>query len=398
MKLKFLPFKILMGSLVLLLCDGESSSNDPEVEVNPLRPVYQDAKFVTLDEEVIGSQLQDLGNSVFWTRHVGQHDTRYIALLFDQIKSPPGIIFSIKVLQEPTDRLVASFSGDLFAKEDSFVTPPLPPGNLRIELVAASQPIGLSFRLERVLWQVPGSSAHPQTSVLQFQYVDTLPADDPIHEVASAVALVHIGPLEVACTGVLIDKETVATNYHCIQYSYSFLTSETASEPSCLDVYAEFDYLVDDQRGSQAQCRSVRSAPALDAAFLKFDANDLRTALGKDRAPIQIRSAAENMPEHVVAVEHPLGLPLVKENCTLRGSDSESILHDCSSASGSSGSPIFDEKLQWLGLHYQGAYPDNWTVKQIEDDYKSRHLLHLPPRFNHAKRSQELWNFLYPSK
>jgi hypothetical protein len=360
------------------------------IDEKEYQQIYQDAAAKVLNETVDDTKFQDQGQGVFWRNSFAQPKTRYIRFRFDHIMSPQGLRYRVRILREPAEEEVASYTGDEFARDESFMTGLLPPGHLRIELVSEARPQGLSFRLERALWQAKSTEAKPQTPVLKFKYIRTLPENSPPWTVAPTVARLHIGPMETSCTGVLVDQGTVATNYHCMQASLSFLTTEQTAKPSCHDILAEFDYLTADQRGPTARCLAVRTDKQLDVALLTFAPEAIRTTSGQERRPIQLRPADEGAPQVVTLIHHPLGLPLVvEENCSLTGVDQVDLLHDCLSTSGSSGSPLFDEKMRWVGLHYKGAYPSKWTIERLEEDFTNN-----GPRYNRARASTVVSEFI----
>ena len=182
----------------------------------------------------------------------------------------------------------------------------------------------------------------------------------------------------------------VATNYHCIEESFSFRATKETKKPSCGDVLVEFDYLVADQRGSTSSCLTVRAKKELDVALLTFDPDAIQMAPGKDRVPVKIRPATEGPANMMRLIHHPLGLPSVLENnCSLKVVEQDDLLHDCNSTPGSSGSPLFDDQMRWTGLHYKGPLPKTWTLQQWQEDYQKN-----GPRYNRAKRSQAVWQFL----
>jgi hypothetical protein len=345
--------------------------------------VHQDARTQDLNETADEQKFRELRRGVFWESTFGHANTRYIRFRFDNIKSPPGAAYRIRILQLPLENEVASYPAGEFAHADTFMTGLLPAGEFRIELLADSTPKGLSFRLASALWQVLPTEALVHSPIVKIVYANSFPATSPLREPAHAVAMLHIGPLETTCTGVLIEAGTIATNYHCMKYSLAFQQSKQSPTPSCDDVMAEFEFLALNQRGTTAKCRSVTADEKLDLAFLGFDPRDIELAPGKPRQPVKIRPASEGMPSNVELIHHPLGLPLViDEHCAVRKVEQPDLLHDCSAVNGSSGSPLFDEKLRWIGLHYKGPYPRTWTIEKIFDDIQKN-----GPSYNRARES-----------
>jgi len=91
-------------------------------------------------------------------------------------------------------------------------------------------------------------------------------------------------------------------------------------------------------------------------------------------------------------MQHPLGLPLsLADGCSKKGVDQTDILHDCLSLHGSSGSPLLDERMRLVGLHYKAAYPDEWTIIQIQNDFAQN-----GPRYNRARLGDLVSKFFNP--
>jgi Trypsin-like peptidase domain len=356
-----------------------------------LEQPYQDAIIRPINERVDGSEMVASGGGVYWQVELSQSDTRYIRFYFDSISSPPGLDYTIRVLSDPAGVRVAAYPAAEFGKAAYFITGMLPAGRLRVQLVSNQKPTGLSFRLVHALWQAtPGQLATPQSIVPDWDPVQGLAADSPGRIAAKAVALIHIGPGENTCTGVLVDPEIVATNYHCIELSPAFRNSSETEKPSCADVLIEFDYLVEGTVGKTGPCLAVRADKGLDVALLSINPESVRDASGQPRTPVPRRPATESLPTTVTVIHHPRGLPLrIDPICRLRGSSGTDILHDCATMKGSSGSPVLDEQLRWVGLHYWGPYPASWSIEKVET-----YVQYNGPRYNQARISTAVIDLL----
>jgi hypothetical protein len=352
--------------------------------------VHQDARSMDLNVEVDEQKFREVRKGVFWQMPFGQTKTRYIRFRFDNIKSPPGASYSIRVLTLPFEQEVARYPADKFAQAESFMTGLLPSGELRLELAADSAPQGLSFRLERALWRIAPGTVTVHSPLVSTLLVGTLPASSPFHEPEHSIAIVHIGPTETTCTGTLVDEQTVATNHHCVKYSLAYQKSKQSAAPSCQDIVVEFDFLAPNQRGSTANCIALKTDEALDVALLTLDRKASEIGPDKNRRPVKFRPAGEGPPDVVRMLHHPLGFPLaVQEHCRVRKVEQADLFHDCSPANGSSGSPLFDEQMRWVGIHYKGAYPRSWSnEKQFEDMQKNG------PKYNQARAASAVIEFL----
>jgi len=376
----------LLAALIVTHADRARAQEDDEA----FQLIGRDAQSMTLSEVVNDQKFQEVRRGVFWQMPFGQMHTRYIRFRFDNIKSPPGASYSIRVLRLPLEEEVARYPASEFASHDSFMTGLLPSGELRIELTAASAPTGLSFRLQRAVWQAPPHQVTPHSPIIATTLLASLPAGSLMHQPEHSVALLHIGPTEVTCTGVLIDEQTVATNHHCMLYSLAWQESKQSATPSCQDVVAEFDFLTKNQRGPSANCVSVRTDEALDIALLNLDRKAAEIGPDNNRHPVKIRPASEGIPQIVRLLHHPVGFPLaIAEFCKVHKVEQTDIFHDCGAANGSSGSPLFDEQMRWVGLHYKGAYPRTWTTERILRDLQEN-----GPKYNRARKAAAIMEFL----
>jgi hypothetical protein len=334
---------------------------------------------------VIGDQLADTGGGIYWEFAYTKFDVRYIRFHFDQIIAArqPVPDFALRVVEYPAARIVATYTGSAILAGDRFSTGLLPAGSLKIQLMATAKPDGLSIRLARVSWNKASKAAVPQTPIAKYTPVETLAIDAPVRQLAKAVARLQIGPTEATCTGVLVAPDVVATDYHCLDLSWDYRHSPPAlGLQPCQDIVVEFDYLSNDSRGISTTCVAVRVASAaLDAALLIVDPAKILDN-GRPRIPVTRRDAGEGWPTSIFVIHHPLGWPLqVADNCSIVKVIEAAILeHSCDTDRGSSGSPLFDKEMRWIGLHFQGAYPSDATVEQIEED-----KIRFGPKYNHAR-------------
>ena len=315
---------------------------------------------MTLNEAADEQTFRELRRGVYWQALFGQANARYIRLRFDGIKSPPNAAYRIRVLRLPLEEEVASYPAAEFSRLDSFMTGLLPPGELRIELLADSAPKGVSFRLERAIWSGAPTQITVHSPIVNTLLITFFPEGSAIRAPEHSVAILHIGPTETTCTGVLLDAKTVATNHHCMLYSLAFQRSKQTPAPSCQDITVEFDFFAPNQRGPTAQCDGVKIDDKLDVALIRLDREAGDVAPGKKREPVKMRPASEGTPEVVRMLHHPIGLPLaVHEHCRIFKVEQTDLLHDCAATNGSSGSPLFDEQMRWVGLHYKGPIRRN---------------------------------------
>jgi V8-like Glu-specific endopeptidase len=382
--------RVVAATLLIALVATFAHRVVAQEEEEAFQLVHQDSRSMVLNRIVGEQSLREVRKGVFWQMPFGQMKTRYIRFHFDNIKSPPGASYSLRVLSLPFEQEVARYPADKFAQGESFMTGLLPSGELRLELAADSIPQGLSFRLERAIWRAPSGTVTVHSPIVSTMLITSLPDGSPFREPEHSVAILHIGPTEITCTAILIGEQMVATNHHCVKYSLAYQQSKQSATPSCQDIVVEFDFLAQNQRGSTANCVSLKTDEVLDVALLTLDRKASEIGTNKNRRPVKLRPASEGVPDVVRMLHHPLGFPLaIQEHCRVRKVEGTDIEHDCAPANGSSGSPIFDDQMRWVGIHYKGAYPRTWTnEKQFEDMQKNG------PKYNHARAATAVMDFL----
>jgi V8-like Glu-specific endopeptidase len=342
---------------------------------------YHDTAVHRVEEIVDGSNLQDLGDGVFWEREFNKSNTRYVQFFFDNIRAGDED-YHIRILLDPAAKAVATYSAKEFASGTEFITGLLPPGRLRIQLRGSTQPKTVSFRFSQALWHEEPSRAMVQSGVARWVHVASLASDSQAVAAARAIAMLHIGPTGITCTGALIEPDIIVTNYHCVIYSLAYLKSAESNKMGCDDIIIEFDYLIKHNAGVVTKCKSIKIAnSAADIALLTLDPVAIRRN-EEIRMPLTVRPKAEGVPDRLSIIHHPVGLPLaIEDYCRRRSSDGADVVqHDCYTLKGSSGAPLLDEKWRWFALHYKGAYPNHWSQDTIESDTAMN-----GPKYNSAK-------------
>ncbi len=158
-------------------------------------------------------------------------------------------------------------------------------------------------------------------------------------------------PAAAFCTGVFVAPDRVVTAAHClaavkldeIRFVFGFaLTRERQRLTSVrkADVY----------RGAELVLCDHDEETGIDVAVVRLD-REVADHVGLRLAPRDV-----DIGEPVVAIGHPLGLPL-KHAAEARIIDASAAC--CFTASldtyrGNSGSPIFDRDYEWIGLLVQG--------------------------------------------
>jgi hypothetical protein len=364
-------FTLLFAFLVACTTAAVAQKND--------RVWHQDLESEVLDLVVRVPAKASPALTVTWQQALGKQGVRYVRLQFGEFQGDPGSGAELRVLLEPLGTQVASYQWKEMAEAgSSFMTGLLPAGTLRLQLVQGVGPKASSFKLVKLHSKTPRKTFEPQSAgVPRDMPLQSFAASHVVHKLAQSVAMLHIGPTGITCTGFLVAPGLLATNHHCITMSLRFLQTETQAHKSCSDILVEFDYVMD-ARGPTARCEKVEMADDRnDVALLRITGIPM-AADGSDRAPLA-RTGQAGGPFTIL--HHPSGLPLAVEVlCNPRGSNAGDILHDCGTSPGSSGSAIFDDIGKVVGLHYKGAYPPEWTLDQV---YEHRRI--HGPSFNRAK-------------
>jgi V8-like Glu-specific endopeptidase len=309
---------------------------------------------------------------------------RYLRLSFDRI-SAPSAGYKLQVFDEQQGRILASYPASAFAAESAFVTGLLRPNPLLVQLVAEESGAGrhVKFRLHKLLVGPLDSGFVPQSGVPQWHPVGGLASAAPERLAAEAVVLLHIGPADATCTGFLVGPSLIMTAGHCLVFSNSFADTAQNGAGQCADIDVEFDYLsaANPDSITDAPCRAVKgSSDTLDYATLVIDPAPAAIG-GAPRHVLSERPTGEGTPTDIEILHHPAGLELQVEHCQNRGNDgSDGILHDCFTLRGSSGAPVLDKDMRWVGIHLWGPYPDSWTFEQQAADIKAHGL-----KFNEAR-------------
>lgn len=341
-----------------------------------------------LDSEVIDLVVRapakhDPSSTITWQQSVEKLGVRYVRLQLGDFQGDPESDAELRVLREPFGEFVASYRWkEMASSGDSFLTGLLPGGALRLQLVQGHVPRASSFKLMKLHSKTARKTLDVQsTAVPRDMPLSSFGPSHMVHQLARSVAMLHIGPTGVTCTGFLVAPDLLATNHHCMVMSLRFLQTETQSQKECDDVLIEFDY-VKNERGPTARCvRVEKSDEPNDIALLRLRQIP-KAADGTDRAPLTpgVLTGA-----WLTILHYPSGLPLAVEvMCNNRGTKDGDLMHDCGTSPGSSGSAIFNDASNVVGIHYKGAYPPHWTLEQVYADRPNG------PRFNRAKPSTTL--------
>ena len=154
-------------------------------------------------------------------------------------------------------------------------------------------------------------------------------------------------------TGWLLTDQLVMTNHHVI---YSRARGEAPAKDADLllqgkNTIVKFDYNTADDDGEDVAVEKLEAWDEnLDFAILRLKNAVTRTPLKIDKTPV-VFSDGIYVPLNII--QHPSGHPkrVALRNNLLTGADNETIRYFTDTVTGSSGSPVFNDEWQVIGLH-----------------------------------------------
>lgn len=376
-----LNIRIALAFSLALLPNGARTKdlNDFPCATSPgkCKSVDLSTRITLINLKVENPTASATNKNVWWRYQFSAPSVRFTRYHFKKITRSIDADYSIQFF-DASGQIVASYGKDLFERRTEFSTGLLPGGDLEVLLVSPTKP-SVSFTLERVTWPEVDTSTTPEGLVPAWRSLNDPGIPEGLRRVAPAIVLLHIGPEEAHCSGAMISSHHVVTNYHCIVRSLEFLRSAKNLISPCTDVLVEFDYNISNSRGQTAMCEVATGSEKDDLAVLSLYEEQVPLVNGVVRKPLEISNHVSSAQDASV-LHYPLGLPLAAQaKCSIRLQSTDDLQHDCSTVSGSSGAPILDAKQKWIGVHYMGPFPSDWTVARIEERLKSG------PVYNHAR-------------
>jgi hypothetical protein len=299
------------------------------------------------------------------------------------------------------------FIGNADTVEDKVVLPtgntqqmvrtiPLGSETVRVRIQGPAAAVGSGrIAIARVLrpltaGDVPVGIGNGLTSILLFAG-SLSPEKRALADAAQAVAFIQIAdPTETnACTGFLVAPDLIATAAHCLRTARAAESAQSGATDVCRRIGLTFDFRSAERGNGTVQsihCRSVLVLKAenpvprdhglltgvdrSDIALLSVDAASIKLPSGSARPYVALDTTASGTLSTVV--QHPQGdVQLVASDCAWsRESEAPLLSHKCSTAPGSSGSPILQLKAdgKWvvIGIHtccsHQGSVSGDTAV------------------------------------
>jgi hypothetical protein len=371
----------------VLFAAAKAGAADPAPATFSAAWVHNDLAVASLDAAIPLAPRAKGAETVVWERTFVKRGTRYVGFQVDRIAIPADADMELQFVSDPAGPIVERYTAQqLNANKGVLVTGLLPPGQLRVRVLMRELRAPASMRLAAIQWQAESTALIPQAAVQKGDPIITLPDQDPLRRIGESIAMLHIGPLGSTCTAFVVDKDVIATNYHCMRFSLRFQLSDGQPVKECGDVVAEFDYVRPNEIGKTAPCTEVvKSSPDRDLVLLRVSLP--ATASGALRSALKV-SADDPAASRLQILHYPMGRPLTYEDgCKFRGPDQGDYLHDCSTTPGSSGGVLLSDKRELVAVNYKGPYDLHLTQEQVDELFRI-----YGPLYNRAKPAALLSN------
>ena len=302
----------------------------------------------------------EIGNVVHWARREERLGARYLRLHFSGIEDASSRDYAI-VVRDRDGRIVERLSKADFGAKSSMWTKLVYGDLARVEVVGPEPPVGLKFRLDKLV--VQRNMGAPFAIVLpdEREPVAAFRALPVLYSRARAVAKLTFvaGGVAKSCTGFLVSDDRFVTNEHCVSDS-----------EVCDSAVATFGYEVDEsgalRPGDQYQCSQfVGASHELDVALIT-----LAGFPGHLWGKLPLADNRAEAGSQLYIVQHPGGEPkqVSRKDCFVSTPSADGNArntdfgHKCDTLGGSSGSPVMNNKFEVVGLHHFGFGPSGqWT-------------------------------------
>ncbi len=300
-------------------------------------------------------------SGVYWQKEIRKLGTKYFRLHIASAEIPSGRKISLK-LYARNGSLVRIYSEEELRTRSPFWTVIIPGDYVLLMLFSDAPPVGLKLHIDKIAYQADSGaplSTYGEDDKKHLVEYSNLPI---IVNAAKPVAKLHLikNSSPRVCTGFLVGQNTLMTNHHCVD-----------SQEICDSVIATFGYeRKQDGRlnlGEQYRCVKVDSGRMdfeLDYAVI-----ELQGTPGDKWGKLDLSAIDPEDNEPLFIVQHPAGEPkqVSRIDCKTmvipvkgRGEETD-FTHTCDTVGGSSGSPVFNEAGQVIGIHHYG-------FKEIPED------------------------------
>jgi V8-like Glu-specific endopeptidase len=316
--------------------------------------------------EDIHANVHFTARGMLWNAQVSVPGAAYLRIFFTNIQSKDQANYRIRFLNSLGSPL-AEIPRDEFQKSASFVTSEIQTSFIEVQVVVdtASPDSTLSFDLSETGFDArrPALLSTP-ASGSDLQSINSFSPADRIRQAATAVARLSTARLDTdglhklyTCSGFMVAATLLVTNYHCVRSPEDcVVTAAYFARPNEQGILDE---------SLTAYCDElIEAVYGLDISVLRvrWQTNSQHDNLQVGRLSIANRDIKPG--EHLTIIGHPNGDPLEVSaaNCRVRSQDAPGMWHlnrtdfghTCTTAEGSSGSPVIDESNEVVGLHHLG--------------------------------------------
>jgi V8-like Glu-specific endopeptidase len=230
-------------------------------------------------------------------------------------------------------------------------------GFIGVFFSATKEPKGARIRFDQIAYQAAPEKRFYSTwgGVDDKRRINHSSVPSIVHTVADPVARLRFmkGGRPRVCTGVLIGRDALITNQHCID-----------SAEICESLEAKFGYEYDKEGklhlGQKYDCKSfdpAKSNEKLDVSIIQMKGNpgdtwgtiDLATFEPGDNDPLFVIQHPDGKVKMVAVMDCRILTAVVDGYA-----HHTDFTHTCDTEGGSSGSPVFDKSGRLIGIHHFG--------------------------------------------
>ena len=321
---------------------------------------------VTRHEDIHVTELGLTSGGVIWSTDIAVPGATFLRIFFQNIRGKGLGSYRVSFVNS-AGRPLFEVPRNEFERSSIFVTGELSGSFVEVQIIGVKRApdSSLSFDISETGFsaQRPALLSSPAAGS-DLQSINTFDSNDPIRAAAEAVARLSIGRLTAdglhriyACTGFMISSDILVTNYHCIR-----------DPEDCMKTVAYFV-----RRGDggalieklERRCgQLIEAIFGLDIAIIRLRPPATLDALASSPFHLSISGREPAGGEALAIMGHPKGneLEVSKIDCRVKTITAPGLWvlrntdfgHTCTTAEGSSGSPVLDKELRVLGLHHLG--------------------------------------------